>query len=84
MADETARLRVQLDEAKFELELSHRNADRLERELRALEHRLAQAEADCAAVQNLLLERNAYVEAIHRSAGWKLLQRVRNVFGRRW
>jgi hypothetical protein len=83
-AGEAARLRVLLEKAHFDLELSRQNAHRIERELRLIEHRLAQAEADQAAVQNRLDERNAYVEAIHRSAGWKLLQKARDLFGRRW
>jgi hypothetical protein len=83
-AGEAARLRVLLDQAHFDLELSRQNARRLERELRLIEHRLAQTEADQASVQSRLDERNDYVEAIHRSAGWKLLQKARDLFGRRW
>lgn len=81
---ESARLRVRLEEAQFALELSRQSVGRLETEIRLLEHRLAQAEADRAAVQGRLDERESYVAAIHRSGGWKLLQKIRGFFGRRW
>ena len=82
--DEPARLRVRLEEAQFALELSRRSAAGLEAEVRLLEHRLAQAEADRAAVQSRLDERESYVAAIHRSEGWKLLQKLRGFLGKRW
>jgi len=82
--DESARLQVRLEEAQFALELSRQSVARLEAEIRLLEHRLAQAEADGAAVQSRFDEREGYVAAIHRSKGWKLLQKTRGFFGRRW
>jgi predicted nuclease with TOPRIM domain len=82
--DESSRLRVRLEEAQFALELSRRTVASLEAEIRLLEHRLAQAEADRAAVKNRLDERESYVAAVHRSGGWKILQRFRGFFGRRW
>jgi len=75
---------VRLDEALFELELSRELVRRLELDVRRLEQRLAQLEADRLVVAQRLEERERYLAAILRSTAWKLIQKLRGLFGRRW
>lgn len=78
------RLEVELSQLGFELELARSGKANVEAEVRRLERRVAQLEADRAALQSRLDERERYVGAIHASGGWKLLQYVRGLFGRKW
>jgi septal ring factor EnvC (AmiA/AmiB activator) len=72
------------EDTLFALRQTRAHAARLEAELRRIEHQMAQVEADRAALQSRLDERDSYVAAIHRSGGWKLLQKIRDLVGRRW
>ena len=75
---------VRAEQALFERDLARTEAARLGEELRRLERRVAQLDADRGSLQARLDERERYVGAIHASGGWKLLQSVRGLFGRRW
>lgn len=81
---EAVRAEVERDGLRFELSLSRRAEERLIDEIRRCENRLAQSEAEKAALRGRLAEREQYLGAIHTSAGWRLLQFVRGLFGRRW
>jgi septal ring factor EnvC (AmiA/AmiB activator) len=79
-----ARLEVRLDEVTFERDLARQTVKRLEREMRQMEHQVAQARSEEVALRSRLDERERYIAALHGSKGWRLLQGVRHVFGRRW
>jgi septal ring factor EnvC (AmiA/AmiB activator) len=79
-----ARLEVRLDEATFERDLARQTVKRLEREMRQMEHQVAQARSEEVGLRSRLDERERYIAALHGSKGWRLLQGVRRVFGRRW
>ncbi len=75
---------MRLAEAIAERDLARaarRNADE---EIRRLGQELALAKQDIVAVRERLNERETYVRNLHGSAGWKALQAVRGLFGRRW
>ncbi len=75
---------MRLAEAIAERDLARaarRNADE---EIRRLGQELALAKPDIVAVRERLNERETYVRNLHGSAGWKALQAVRGLFGRRW
>lgn len=82
--DELARLQVRLSEAEFERDLARQNAGRLADEIRLLEQRLADSAADQASLKSQLDERAVYVDALHKSIGWRALETVRGLLGRRW
>ena len=82
--DELARLQVRLSAVEFERDQARAAVRRLEDEIRRLEQNLADVRADTASLKGQLDERAVYVEAIHNSAGWKALQSIRGLFGRRW
>ncbi len=84
LVEELARLRVRLAEAGFENTLARQGMDRLRAEIRKLERQLSNSEAARASLRSRLGERERYVSAIHASGGWKLLQFLRGLFGRRW
>ena len=81
---ELAELEVRLAEALAERDLARGIRKRAEQETERLKQELADARTDLAAVQSRLAERLAYVRNLHASSGWKLLQAVRGLFGRRW
>jgi hypothetical protein len=78
------RLRTRLETALFEVSLARETHARFEKELRRLSHQLAASESERASLVSRLAERERYVKAIHGSSGWRLLQSVRGLFGRRW
>ena len=78
------RLEVELSQLGFELELARSGKANVEAEVRRLERRVAQLEADRSALQSRLDERELDGGAIHASGGWKHLQSIRGLFGRRW
>ena len=84
LESDLATLEVRLAEALAERDLAREIRKRAEDETRRLREELADARADLAAVQSRLAERLAYVRNLHASSGWKLLQTVRGLFGRRW
>jgi predicted nuclease with TOPRIM domain len=81
---EAARLAVRLEEARFEVELAQEARRRLEAETHRLETRLAALDSERESLRSRLDERERYIDGIHTSAGWRLIQAVRGWFGRRW
>jgi septal ring factor EnvC (AmiA/AmiB activator) len=79
-----ARLEVRLDEVIFERDLARQTVKRLEREMRQMEHQVAQTRSEEVALHSRLDERERYIAVLHGSKGWMLLQGLRRVFGRRW
>lgn len=77
-------LELRIEALEFELQLSRRIQDRLESEIQRLHHHIAALEADRASIRNRLDERERYVAGVHASVGWKALQWVRGLVGRRW
>lgn len=82
--DALARLQVRVSEAEFERDLARENARRLADEIRRLEQRLADSAADQASLKSQLDERAVYVDALHKSLGWRALEAARGLLGRRW
>jgi chromosome segregation ATPase len=81
---ELAALEVRLEEAVAECDLAREARKRAEEEARRLKQELALVKLDLSAVRGRLNERETYVKNLHASAGWKALQAVRGLFGRRW
>ncbi len=81
---ELAALEVRLQETLAERDLAREGRRRLEGEVRRLEQELAHARQDLDAVRRRLAERETYVNNLHASRGWKALQAVRGIVGRRW
>ncbi len=81
---ELATLEVRLSEAVAEQDLARLARKKAEEETRRLREELSLLRADLAAVRDRLNERETYVANLHGSAGWKALQWVRGLFGRRW
>jgi chromosome segregation ATPase len=81
---ELATLEVRLEEAVAERDLARAARKSAEEEIRRLRQELALSKMDLTAVRGRLNERETYVRNLHGSAGWKALQAVRGLFGRRW
>ena len=79
-----ARAEARLTHAVLELDIARAACARLENELRLAEGRLAESEMARISLEARLAERDHYVRALHGSRGWKLLQGLRSLFGRRW
>jgi hypothetical protein len=75
---------VDLLQARFERDLALKAQERLEKELRRFERRLAEVEAERTALRTRLEERERYLAAIRASRPWKLIQLLRGLVGRRW
>lgn len=80
---DATRLAVRLCDARSELERSRDSRRLLESEVRSLEMRLAVSGAELESLGRRLGERERYVEAIHASAAWRLVQAVRGLLGLR-
>jgi chromosome segregation ATPase len=81
---ELATLEVRLEEAVAERDLARAARKSAEEEIRRLRQELSLSKMDLTAVRGRLNERETYVRNLHGSAGWKALQAVRGLFGRRW
>lgn len=81
---ELAEIEVRLEEAIAARDLARAARESAEAEARRLKEELALVKLDLAAVRGRLNERETYVKNLHASAGWKVLQAVRGLFGRRW
>ncbi len=75
---------ARVEELEYELSLSRQLRRRLEEERRRLDAHLAAAEADRAHLLSVLAQREAYVDAIHRSVAWRAAQALRRLVGRTW
>jgi hypothetical protein len=83
-SEKVARAEARLTHAGLELEIARATCARIETELRLAEDRLAVSEMARISLEARLAERDQYVQALHGSRGWKLLQGLRSIFGRRW
>lgn len=81
---ELAEFEVRLEEALAARDLARAARENAEVETRRVKEELALVRLDLAAVRGRLNERETYVKNLHASAGWKVLQAVRGLFGRRW
>jgi chromosome segregation ATPase len=81
---EFAALEVRLQETLAERDLARAARRNAEEEIRRIRQDLALTKLDLTAVRGRLNERETYVKNLHGSGGWKVLQRVRGLFGRRW
>ena len=81
---ELAALEVRLSEEAAERNLAREAKRRAEEEARRLKQELALVRLDLSALRERLNERETYVKNLHASTGWKALQAVRALFGRRW
>ena len=81
---ELAALEVRLREALAERDLARAARRNAGEEFRRLRQELALSKQDLAAVRERLNERETYIRNLHGSAGWKALQWLRGLFGRRW
>lgn len=76
--------RVRLEEQTFAAEQARQVIDRLQSEIRRIEHRFVESETLRASLRNRLDERERYIGAIHASRAWKGTQWLRGLLGRRW
>lgn len=84
-AEETlARQSVRIENALFEAKLAARSRLRVEAELRAVERRAAELEADRNALHRRVDEMNRYIHAVDSSRAWRAIQFFRGLVGRRW
>lgn len=84
LREEFARLRARAEAALFDRDLALERERRTAGEVNRLELRLSETRAELAALRSRLDERERYLGAIHHSGGWRLLQGVRGLLGRRW
>lgn len=84
--DTSARAEVERECSEFMAELIRRTEKRLLEgdDSRRFERGLAALQADRAALQARLAAREQLLGAIYSSAGWRLLQTLRGLVGRRW
>lgn len=73
-----------LEQALFDLEMARAIRERLEADRAQLGQRIAALEADRAALRKRIDERQSYIEAINASVAWRVVQRIRALFGRKW
>ena len=81
---EAARTRARLEKALFTVELTRKIRERREEHVRHLENVVADINADRSSLRTRLEERETYIRVLHGSRGWKFLQGLRGLFGRRW
>jgi chromosome segregation ATPase len=77
-------IRSRFEQALFDLEMARAIQRRLEADRAQLGQRIASLDADRAALRKRIDERQSYIEAIHASIAWRVIQRVRALFGRKW
>jgi phage shock protein A len=75
---------ARVETARHEREMALAAARRLEDEVRRLEYRIAELEADRVALKNRTAEAEAYVAAVKTSRPWRVVQALRGLVGRRW
>ncbi len=75
---------ARVEKARHEREVALALARRLEEELKRLEYRIAELEADRVALKNRTEEAEAYLAAVRRSRPWRLIQFLRGLVGRQW
>ncbi len=75
---------ARVEKTRHEREVALALARRLEEELRRLEYRIAELEADRVALRNRTEEAEAYLAAVRSSRPWRLIQFLRGLVGRQW
>ncbi|HMA29311.1 MAG TPA: hypothetical protein VKS23_05560 [Thermoanaerobaculia bacterium] len=75
---------ARVEKARHEREMALAAAKRLEEEVRRLEYRVAELEADRVALKNRTEEAEAYVAAVKTSTPWRIVQALRSLVGRQW
>ncbi len=75
---------TRLEIAHHEKELALAAVSRVEEDLRRLEYRIAELEADRVALKNRTEEAESYVAAVKTSLPWRLIQSLRSLVGRQW
>jgi len=75
---------VELSEVRFERDLALKVQQRLAKELERAGRRLAEVEAERAALRSRLEERERYLAAVRASRPWRVVQFLRGLVGRRW
>jgi SAM-dependent methyltransferase len=75
---------ARVEKARHEREMALAVAKRLEEEVRRLEYRVAELEADRVALKNRTEEAEAYVAAVKKSTPWRIVQALRALVGRQW
>ena len=81
---DAAEAQVRLERALFDLEMARSVQARLEEDRAQLGHRIAALEADRASLRKRVDERQRYIDAIHMSIAWRVVQQIRALFGRKW
>lgn len=82
--DADAGTRSRLEQALFDLEMARSVQARLEDDRAQLGHRIAALEADRGSLRKRIDERQRYIDAIHSSVAWIVIQKIRALFGRKW
>jgi predicted metal-dependent peptidase len=82
--DDAAGTRARLEQALFDLGLAREIQARLESDRAQLGQRIAALEADRGSLRKRIDERQRYIDAVHSSVAWKIVQKVRGLFGRKW
>ncbi|MGZ5429683.1 MAG: hypothetical protein ACXWFS_11800 [Thermoanaerobaculia bacterium] len=75
---------ARVEKARHEREMALAAVKRLEEEVRRLEYRIAELEADRVALKNRTEEAEAYVAAVKASLPWRVIQSLRGLVGRKW
>ena len=75
---------ARVERARHEREMALAAARRLDDEVKRLEYRVAELEADRVALKNRTEEAEAYVAAVKISRPWRLIQSLRGLVGRKW
>ena len=81
---DNAEAQARLEQALFDLEMARSVQARLEDDRAQLGHRIAALEADRASLRKRIDERQRYIDAIHSSVAWIVIQKIRALFGRKW
>jgi predicted nucleic acid-binding Zn-ribbon protein len=75
---------ARVERARHEREMALAAVKRLEEEVRRLEYRVAELEADRVALKNRTEEAESYVAAVKTSRPWRIVQTLRSLVGRQW
>lgn len=75
---------ARVEKARHDREMALATVKRLEDEIRRLEYRVAELEADRVALRNRTEEAESYVSAVKTSAPWRAIQWLRGLVGREW
>jgi hypothetical protein len=82
--DDAAETRARLEQALFDLELAREIQARLEADRSQLGDQIAALETDRGSLYKRIDERQRYIQAVHSSLAWKIVQMIRRLFGRKW